>query len=570
MVLPNLWCAAAGADTTTMDVSAGPRWSLDSFRAATEAIGMLDVEGVILDANSAFECLTGADSGQLRGRRVDELWVIESALGSQTLVERLRSDGALTIEVDPRVDDSVPQACLRFVLVKSRSGVPQIGVQATSADLVHRNRSVSMDSRGFQLSFDQIDVGMFITGLDGFIAQINEALCRLLGRSREEMAEVDVFATVHPDDRQADLELGLAAYTGESDGWTREKRLIHRDGSIVWVLETATLIRDDEGKPLHFLSQFVDITARRAAEEERDRAEEALRQSEAKLKFLADGMPVGLVEVGAQGEIRSVNPALADLLGRDPIGHLALDLMHPADRERVTVAFEKASADGEDWSIDFRVVRPDGSTRWVRAHTRLHIDPNGELTTATSTWTDVSDELEAKRASERSTELLRVQATTDSLTGVSNRVALQDRLSKALARCADMPHEVAVLFIDLDHFKLVNDRWGHDIGDELLVEAARRLRRCVRDGDTVGRFGGDEFVVIADAIAGTNDAVRLGERIVTLLGRPFECRSGTVEMSASVGLAISDRSASARSLLRDADRAVYRAKAEGRSCLIAA
>jgi diguanylate cyclase (GGDEF)-like protein len=166
---------------------------------------------------------------------------------------------------------------------------------------------------------------------------------------------------------------------------------------------------------------------------------------------------------------------------------------------------------------------------------------------------------------EERTEELREAAVHDALTDLPNRKLLVDRLELALARQLRTGRDVALLFLDLDRFKLLNDSRGHAIGDQVLVTVAERLRQVVRPSDTVARFGGDEFVVVCEDVDGVGDATGLGERIARALDTPFAVEGGEVFLSASVGISMAGAGSSAEELLRDADAAMYRAKEQGRS-----
>ncbi len=166
---------------------------------------------------------------------------------------------------------------------------------------------------------------------------------------------------------------------------------------------------------------------------------------------------------------------------------------------------------------------------------------------------------------EERTEELREAAVHDALTDLPNRKLLVDRLELALARQLRTGRDVALLFLDLDRFKLLNDSRGHAIGDQVLVTVAERLRQVVRPSDTVARFGGDEFVVVCEDVDGVGDATGLGERIARALDTPFTVEGGEVFLSASVGISMAGPGSSAEELLRDADSAMYRAKEQGRS-----
>jgi diguanylate cyclase (GGDEF)-like protein len=157
------------------------------------------------------------------------------------------------------------------------------------------------------------------------------------------------------------------------------------------------------------------------------------------------------------------------------------------------------------------------------------------------------------------------QALHDHLTGLPNRVLLADRIYQALSRASRSGKSVAVAFLDLDHFKLINDTQGHAEGDALLRAAAERLSGAVRVGDTVARFGGDEFVIVYEGVAGREEAIQLGERVRKVLEAPFTLCGEKVYVSASLGVAVGTSQATAEDLLRDADAAMYHAKLEGRA-----
>jgi diguanylate cyclase (GGDEF)-like protein len=164
------------------------------------------------------------------------------------------------------------------------------------------------------------------------------------------------------------------------------------------------------------------------------------------------------------------------------------------------------------------------------------------------------------------------QVVHDPLTGAANRVLVSDRMAHALARVRRGECFMGVLFIDLDDFKLVNDELGHGVGDLVLTAVAQRLSACVRPSDTVGRFGGDEFVIVCEDIAGDAGAVDIGRRVLLSLEAPFSTPSGNRTLSASIGVATCgfDNPMEADTLIRAADRAMYRAKMEGKSRIVSA
>jgi diguanylate cyclase (GGDEF)-like protein/PAS domain S-box-containing protein len=235
-----------------------------------------------------------------------------------------------------------------------------------------------------------------------------------------------------------------------------------------------------------------------------------------------------------------------------------LTLVEPDDRALVTAELETALARREPFLFDYRVPQAGGRVRWVRARGRLITDETGEVVGMQGTCQDITERMEAEAA-------LSHNALHDALTGLPNRSLLLDRIEVALARSARAGKRVAVLFLDLDRFKLINDTRGHAAGDVVLRAVADRLRSAVRPSDTVGRLGGDEFVVICEEATGVWEATLLGERLMRTLEEPFQVAGGEVFVSLSVGIAMAERDASADELLRDADVAMYQAKQRGRA-----
>jgi diguanylate cyclase (GGDEF)-like protein/PAS domain S-box-containing protein len=235
-----------------------------------------------------------------------------------------------------------------------------------------------------------------------------------------------------------------------------------------------------------------------------------------------------------------------------------LSLIHPDDQAVVTAGVELALASREPFVFDYRVPLRDGGIRWVRARGQLVTDEADDVVGMRGTCQDITDRIEAQEA-------LTHNALHDPLTGLPNRSLLLDRIEVALARSARVGRSVAVLFLDLDRFKLINDSRGHAAGDVVLRAVAERLRAAVRPSDTVGRLGGDEFVVVCEVAVAVWEATVLGERLIRTLEEAFPVEGGEVFVTVSVGIAIARQPVSADELLRDADVAMYQAKQRGRA-----
>jgi diguanylate cyclase (GGDEF)-like protein/PAS domain S-box-containing protein len=278
-------------------------------------------------------------------------------------------------------------------------------------------------------------------------------------------------------------------------------------------------------------------------------------------RTLLDAVPAGVLIVAPDGAIVFANDQLEQLTGyrRTELAGQPVEVLVPADRQEGHVA-ARASFElrpcrrpmGTGLQIACR--RADGSL--FPADISLSpLEAGGE----TFVIATMVDETERRRSAD---ELFH-RAVHDPLTGLANRVLLIDRLDHALARADRRAWTVAVLYVDLDGFKAVNDTSGHAVGDEVLKIVAERLAGAVRPEDTVARFGGDEFVVLCEDLADPGDALRVANRILADVGRPIQHRSGLARLSASIGVVLADGPGSGAALIEAADEAMYRAKRRG-------
>jgi diguanylate cyclase (GGDEF)-like protein/PAS domain S-box-containing protein len=291
-------------------------------------------------------------------------------------------------------------------------------------------------------------------------------------------------------------------------------------------------------------------------------ASEALRESEARYRTVVEGVHDVIFRVDALGQWALLNRAWEELTGHavaDSIGHPITDFIHPDDRE-VHADLARHVSDGErdDYEHELRVVGRDGAIIWVEAHGRPLRDEEGQFRGMSGTLTDITLRRELEE------RLLR-QAFHDDLTGLPNRALFRDRVEQALTRGSREPRLAALMFLDLDRFKTVNDGFGHHVGDGLLVSIASRLRDALRPEDTIARLGGDEFAIIVEDVATPKKAIVLAERIAAVFNAPFRFEDHEITIRSSIGLVLARGvNRTADELLRDADVAMYRAKVNGR------
>ncbi len=294
-------------------------------------------------------------------------------------------------------------------------------------------------------------------------------------------------------------------------------------------------------------------------------AEKALRESEEKFRQIAENIrEIFYLSDLRKPEILYISPAYEAIWGRScqslyekPASFL--EAVHPEDLSLVIESLERQK-EGESTRCEYRIIRPDGSVRWVCDRCFPIRDEKGQL----YRWCGVVEDTTERREAE---EQLRHDALHDTLTGLPNRTLLMDRLERLIKRNQRHKEErFALLFLDLDRFKVINDSWGHLIGDQLLIALARRLQQCQRASDTIARIGGDEFVILLEDINSVDDAIQVAERIQHELMLPFILNGHEVFVSASIGITLSSEYYSQPDcLLRDADSAMYCAKVRGKA-----
>ncbi|HSW08541.1 putative bifunctional diguanylate cyclase/phosphodiesterase [Aquabacterium sp.] len=289
-----------------------------------------------------------------------------------------------------------------------------------------------------------------------------------------------------------------------------------------------------------------------------------LEQSERRFHNAFTHASIGMALLHFDGRIRQANPALHALLGREAVAlesQLFGDLLSPADAALLRQEMARVAArETESLSLELCCRHRDGSEVWVSANSSLFSEPGANEPCFILQIQDIS----ARRRAEHE---LRHRAFHDKLTGLPNRERFNEVLCAALAAAqVDPQRRFAVLFLDFDRFKLINDSQGHAAGDEFLVRASGRLHRCLRHRDTLARLGGDEFAILADDLADDADAVVLAERLLECLREPLGLAGLAVTASASIGITFSSMGyRSPEDMLRDADIAMYRAKVDGKA-----
>lgn len=388
---------------------------------------------------------------------------------------------------------------------------------------------------------------------DGTVRYHSPAIERVLGFEPHRLAGTDSMAGAHPEDaaRLRAFFHRVRADRGAVHSLTFRNR--HLDGS--WrVLElTATNL-------LHSRAvRGIVVNSRDATH--RARSEEALRESEIRFRTVVETLGEGLLITDPDDVIVYANPRVEEIYGYRPdelVGRVGYELLMPPDEVEVFRERMERRRRGDAERYEMRSLHRDGSEGWTEIHATPFRNAAGDVVGTLGAITDVT---ERRRAADQ----LAHGALHDALTGLPNRTLFIDRLEQALARTVrDHAAAFAVLFLDLDRFKLINDSLGHTTGDELLRAVGARLEASVRPGDTVSRFGGDEFTVLLENVPSAAEATAAAGRVLHALGSPFELGGREVFTSASIGIVLSAPDQRPDDLLRSADAALHRAKLHGK------
>jgi diguanylate cyclase (GGDEF)-like protein/PAS domain S-box-containing protein len=561
----------------------GPSASDASLRQVVdgmhEGVVVRDANGVIVYVNAAAERilrrtraeLVGGKSVNSGGVREDGTPFLPSGSVSSTALATGRD--AVEEHIGLQVDDGE----LRWFSVNARvlrDGEVVTGVLSTFVDVTeHRNmvealtasESAAVAARdALRTVLDATTQYAIIgTDADGLITVFNGGAELMLGYRAHELVgrhRPDLFHDREELERLA-IEFGvpvdrvLGHGTRSADTDTRDWTLVRRDGSKVPVSLTITAIRDAGGRLTGYLGIGRDITAERQAARE-------LRNAEERFRNAFDQAPIGKALVSPEGAFIRVNDALCRITGHREADLLATtfqELTHADDLEADLAHVTRLlSGETESYSMEKRYQHADGGYVWVLLSVSLVRDEAGVPLYFVAQIQDISEQ---RTASEQLKEL----TLHDALTGLANRVLFADRLGHAVERSRQTRERIAVLFIDLDRFKSVNDNFGHAAGDELLRQAADRMRSAVRPADTVARLGGDEFTVLCEDLNAVNEASWVADRVSAALERPFDLFGSRTTIGVSIGVAVADADDNAEALLDEADAAMYRAKNERRS-----
>ncbi|MFQ3618780.1 MAG: EAL domain-containing protein [Cyanobacteriota bacterium] len=370
-----------------------------------------------------------------------------------------------------------------------------------------------------------------------------------------------IWRMVHPEDIPPMRESVLESAT-TLQPWNWQWRITTPSGRQKWLQASARPQRQANGDVI-WDGLILDVTERQAALEDRERSEAALGESEARYRLLAENTSDLVCLHDLDGRYRYVSPSCEFLLGyryEEMLGQAPQSFIHPEDGDRVYQEAYAAAVEGKPSRITYRMRHQAGHYIWLETLTKPIFSADGQPVQLLTTSRDVTERVLVQNQ-------LKHDAVHDALTGLPNRHLLMERLELAISKAqASEGYQFAVLFLDLDRFKVINDSLGHLVGDQLLIAIAQKVQATLRDVDLAARLGGDEFVVLLEDIHDIQEAVQAAEQIFAQVQVPLQLEGREVYTTASAGIVLGTADyGQASELLRDADIAMYRAKSKGKA-----
>ncbi len=540
----------------------GPLFSREIFESLPCPMVALDLSGEITLWNTATEIATGWSAAEVLGKPFPVILPSKTTAFQRTMAMVAAGQSLFQEELDG-VHKNGSQIKIKFSSSPIKDSKGQItGVLVTFINHSQREKQIEKElSKGnvfIERVLDSLPVGLAVNTIDkGNIGYANHKFMEIYGGwSSDNFTDLEsFFAHVYPNSEEREkvrqmILSDIATGDPEKMQWD-DMRITMRDGTDKIIAVRNIPIPDMN----LMISTVQDVT-------EQKFTEQALRESERRYQVMAEASPVGIFRLDVEGRCCHVNKRWREIAGLTQAQVLGKSwdiAVHPDDQTNIGDSWKIAVVDGRAFKVECRFKRPGGRTSWVFVQGEPIFDAQGTLEGFIGSVTDISRR-------KRTEEEIRQLAYYDQLTRLPNRSFFMEQLERSLASAQRTGRKVALLFCDLDNFKDVNDTLGHDQGDVLLQSIAGRLSSCTRRGDTLSRFGGDEFVLLLPAVMETSQIVAVARKIQRAMAKPFNLAGHEVFATTSIGIAVNPNDGvDVQSLLKHADMAMYVAKGRGRN-----
>jgi len=532
-------------------------------------VWLKDIDGVYLTCNESFSATLGVAPEDIVGTR-DAHWLEHRVVEVFTMSDRwaIQAGKAVTFEENTPTLINPHGDLYEVTKTPMRDADGNIiGVLGVSRSIQERKVAEALlrdTTEQLELAIMGADLGRWdhdLTNERGYY--LDERSCEMLGRDPRESELARAWGhLVHPDDLPSAMQAMRAHLTGASPAYQAEYRARHTDGRWIWLSSRGKVVQfSKDGAPQRMVGTLMDISGRKQAEAQ-------LHATQAELEATLKALPDLLFEFSAAGHYRAVHSQNIGLLDRPPevlIGRLITEMLPKDAADTCIAALQEAQIKGRSHGRQYSLELPAGKLWFELSVVRKPTVP-GEEERFIAIARDISERKSAEEA-------IRHLAFHDTLTGLPNRRLLTDRLQQAMSSSQRKGEHGALMFLDLDQFKQLNDTYGHDVGDLLLQEVARRLHQSIRAVDTVARLGGDEFVVLIQDLSADVDEARMhattvGHKILASLNDPYVLNGRHHTTTPSIGITLfRGENIAPSELLKQADTAMYEAKASGRNTL---
>ena len=522
------------------------------FNALPDTCFRIKNDGTILDYNAENESDLYADSIDFVGKRMQDVLPKDIGLLFQLKIDEfVQTKTTVIFKYEWVLHDQKVyfEAHLDSVSIDDQL----ICIIRNITDEFKSQESLAASEQLFRTVFEQAAVGVaLLSANQAKFIRINQRLCDILGYSVEEMSDGKSFEDIiHPGDLASSMAYRDEMFRGEQRGRTIEKRYIHKDGHVVWVDQTSSATWNINEQPQTFIIVVQDIS-------ERKEAEKKLKLSSRVFSNTHEGIMI----TDAHKIIVDVNPAFEKITGyslEDVVGKTPRILSSSKQSPNFYIQMWSEIDEHGFWQGEVWNRTKQGELYAELLNISSLMNEADEVTHYIGVFSDIT-------SSKQQQDKLNLIAHYDELTKLPNRALFIDRFHQSMVHSKSTGHQLAVCFLDLDNFKPVNDNYGHEVGDRLLVEVADRIVESIRPGDTVSRQGGDEFAILLNDIESDSQHENIISRIHKAIARPFLINDVQHSITASTGVTLYPQdNGDIDTLLRHADRAMYQAKLLGKN-----